>query len=69
MTEETYEEKKQKEVDEVASHNYHFMQRYKPLMETWKKTHHASEKPPVYKDTDGKYYWANRKQRRAQNLR
>lgn len=67
MSEETYEEKKQKEVDEVASHNYEFMQRYKPIMDTWAKTHRAAEKPPIYKDKAGRYFWANRKQRRNMN--
>lgn len=62
--EENYEDKLQRETDAVASHNYMFMQNYKPMMEAWKKTHKPHDKMPVYKDKTGRYHWANRKQRR-----
>jgi len=57
-----------KKAESVVEHNKKFLIKYEPMMLKWHNAHKGSNgkspNPPVYKDKDGKYWWANRKQRK-----
>lgn len=64
---------REKKIKEVQEHNKQFLENYRPAMQNWydskKNAAGKSPKPPVYTDEDGKYYWANRKERKAAEAR
>lgn len=58
-----------KKIKAVIEHNKRFLINYEPAMQQWYKQHKGpngkSPNPPVYKDKDGKYFWANHRMRKA----
>lgn len=57
-----------KKVKAIIEHNKRFLIQREPQMLMWHKQHKGpngkSPNPPVYKDKDGRYFWANRKMRK-----
>ena len=59
-----YEEKLTKQ-EAITAHNHAFIQRYTPMLKKWAVDNPNKQHPSFAKDKEGKYFWANRKLRRA----
>ena len=58
---ETYAQREER----VSAYNYNFLKDVEERAKTYhKKTH---QKPPIYKDSEGKLFWPNRKDLRKMN--
>jgi len=61
---ETYVEREHR----VAAHNSNFMIEIEPRVKKWSEDHNG-ERPPIAKDSEGKFFWVSRKSRRLQQSR